>query len=74
MIFWAPPKGLCHISNSARCSTLGFCGLHSTAAAVLDGQLVVLASLICWSLALHLGFTKSLSLVLSMVASFNFFA
>ena len=45
MIFWVSPKGLGHFSTSALCSTLGSACLHSTAAAVLGGHLMVLVSL-----------------------------
>ena len=52
MIFWAPPKGLDHISSSALCSTLGSGWLHSIAAAVLGDHPMVLTSPIHWSLLL----------------------
>jgi len=60
MIFWAPPKGWCHFSSSALCSTLSSV-IHSTAAAVLGDHPMVLASPIHWGLLLQLGFTSSLS-------------
>jgi hypothetical protein len=77
IIFWILPKGLVHFSTLPSAATtacpLGSSWLHSTAAAVLDGRLV-LASPKCWGLLLQLDctFTNSLSLALFVKPSLNF--
>ena len=64
MIFWVFP----------RTCLLGFSCLYSTAATILGGHLMVLASPQHCCLRLQLGFINSLSYALFMVPSLNLFA